>query len=235
MKTFIKIILLISLFVYCVGISAQYKPKKRFTSDIYAGVNLAEMDIGGKGNNTYKQAKVGLHIGFNLNYKILWNLQVQTGFLVTKKGLKRHVNTVTKDESINEKTTYDEWSNTTGNYIQIPLNLGYEVYFTKTFAVNINGGFYAAYGYKGKGTFSSISVREDGYGAPVETIVPEYEYDTYTPDRWRRFDYGLNGSVGLIYDIYTFKINYEYGLYNISHSDPELRNRNFSASVGFRF
>lgn len=233
MKTFIKIILLISLCIYCIGISAQYKPKKRFTSDIYAGMNLAEMDI--KGDNTFKQAKIGLHIGFNLNYKILENMQVQTGFLVTKKGLKRHIHTVTRDESLGEVTTYDEWSNTTGNYIQMPFNLGYEVYFTKFLAFNINGGLYAAYGYKGTGKFSSTSIREDGYGEPVVTSVPEYEYDTYTPERWRRFDYGLNGSIGIIYDIYTFKLNYEYGLCNISYSDPELRNRNFTASVGFRF
>lgn len=45
MKTILKIFLLISLFVCSIGtINAQY-PKKRITSDIHVGLNLAGMDI----------------------------------------------------------------------------------------------------------------------------------------------------------------------------------------------
>lgn len=232
MKTILKIFLLISLFVCSIGtINAQY-PKKRITSDIHVGLNLAGMDI--KNENTYKQAKVGVHIGFNVNYKFWSNVQLQTGLFVTKKGLKRHIHTVEKNGDISV-TTYDGYYNATGNYIQMPFNLGYELYFTKSWAFNINGGLYAAYGYKGTGTTSSVTVISDNIGKPVVTTVPEVEFESFTPDRWRRFDYGLNAKVGLVYDIYTINIGYEYGLYNIAYTGPELKNRNFFVSFGFRF
>ena len=113
MKTILKIFLLISLFVCSIGtINAQY-PKKRITSDIHVGLNLAGMDI--KNENTYKQAKVGVHIGFNVNYKFWSNMQLQTGLFVTKKGLKRHIHTVEKNGDISV-TTYDGYYNATGNY-----------------------------------------------------------------------------------------------------------------------
>jgi hypothetical protein len=203
------------------------------TADIYAGLNLAEMDI--KDANMYKQAKIGMHVGINVNYKIIGNLQIQTGFMISKKGLKQHIYTLDTDNA-GTVTTYDERYDATGNYVQLPLNLGYEVYFSRSWAFNINVGAYAAYGYKGKTLRSSVTTVNDGYSEkPTVTTVPESESDTFTPERWRRFDYGLNGNVGLIYDIYTLRAGYEYGLYNISYEDPELRNRNFYLSFGFRF
>lgn len=232
MKTIIKISILLFLFACCITVNAQ-KPRKRLTADIYAGLNLSEMDI--KDANMYKQAKIGMHIGINMNYKIVGNMQIQTGFMISKKGLKQHIYTQETDNT-GTKTTYDERYNGTGNYVQIPLNLGYELYFNKLWAFNINAGGYLAYGYKGKSTRSSVTTVEDGYSeGPTITTVPEYEYDTFTPERWRRFDYGLNGTIGVIYDIYTLKVGYEYGLCNISYNDPELRNRNFYLSLGFRF
>jgi len=233
MKTIIKISILFFLFACCIAANAQ-KPRKRLTADIYAGLNLAEMDI--KDANMYKQAKIGMHIGINMNYKIVGNMQIQTGFMITKKGLKQHIYTKETD-NVGTVTTYDERYNGTGNYVQVPLNLGYELYFNKLWAFNINAGAYLAYGYKGKSTKSSVTTVDygEGKGDPVITTVPENEYDTFVPDGWRRFDYGLNATAGLIYDIYTLKVGYEYGLKNISYNDPELRNRNFYLSLGFRF
>jgi hypothetical protein len=232
MKTVIKISILFFLFACCVAANAQ-KPLKRLTADIYAGLNLAEMDI--KDANMYKQAKIAMHIGINMNYKIIGNMQIQTGFMISKKGLKQHIYTQNTDNA-GTVTTYDELYNATGNYLQVPLNLGYELYVNKLWGFNLNAGAYVAYGYKGKTTGSSVTIVDDGYSErPAVTTVPEYELDTFAPERWRRLDYGLNGSVGLIYDIYTLKAGYEYGLCNISYEDPELRNRNFYLSLGFRF
>jgi hypothetical protein len=232
MKTIIKISILFFLSACCVTANAQ-NPRKRLTADIYAGLNLAEMDI--KDANMYKQAKIGVHIGINVNYKIIDNIQIQSGFIISKKGLKRHIHTDNTDMA-GTRTVVDERYNATGNYVQVPLNLGYELYFNKLLAFNVNAGIYAAYGYKGVSTGSKVTTINDGYSDnPSVATVPEYEYETFTPDGWSRFDYGLNGAVGLIYDIYTLKVGYEYGLCNISYKSPELRNRNLYLSLGFRF
>lgn len=236
MKIVIKISLLLCLFLCSIiVVNAQYVPKKRLTADIRAGLNISEMDI--KDANKYKQAKIGLNLGVNVNYKIVSNFQFQTGFFVSKKGLKQHIKE--KDVEIDPIVfllSNDERRTTTGNYLQMPFNLGYELYVTKLWAFNINAGAYLAYGYKGQGDFQIKKTTRNGpEGVTPVTEESSGEYDTFTPTMWRRFDYGLNLNVGVIYDIYTFILSYEYGLYNISRNDPELRNRNFSASVGFRF
>jgi hypothetical protein len=236
MNTIIKTSILFFLSVCCITTNAQ-NPRTRLTSDLYAALNLSEMDI--KDANMYKQVKLGMHIGFNVNYKILGNLQIQTGFIVSKKGLKQHIYTNNTDAA-GTNTIYDEHYSATGNYLQVPFNLGYELYFSRLCAFNINAGVYAAYGYKGNSTRSIVTITDDGYSdEPVVSIVlPEYEYSTFITNGsngWRRFDYGLNASVGFICDIYTLKAGYEYGLYNISSTNPELRNRNLYVALGFRF
>ncbi|MDR3059720.1 MAG: PorT family protein [Prevotella sp.] len=245
MKIVIKISLLISFFLCSIAaVNAQYIPKKRLTVDIRAGVNISEMDMWDAvkevGVNKFKQPKIGLNLGINVNYKLIDNFQFQTGFLVTKKGLKQHIKKAPDGFGASDPNiyvlNYSERRTTTGNYLQVPFNLGYELYVTKLWAFNINAGAYLAYGYKGKGDFATeVTYRNGPEGVDPVTDKSDGEYDTFTPDMWKRLDYGLNAHVGVIYDIYTFIISYEYGLYNISRSNPELKNRNFSASIGFRF
>ncbi|MDR0823947.1 MAG: PorT family protein [Prevotella sp.] len=231
MKTITKISLLICFLASGIVVNAQYIPKKRLTSDIRAGINLAEMDI--KGANMYKEVKLGVNLGVNINYKFLGNMQFQTGFLITKKGLKKHINTLDRQPVVTVE--YDEHNNTTGNYIQMPFNLGYELYTSRLFAFNINAGAYIAYGYKGKGTYAIRRTTTNTYEDEPLIERSEGEYESFTPERWKRLDYGLNANIGFVYDIYSFCVSYEYGLYNISRTNPELRNRNMSAAIGFRF
>lgn len=234
MKTVIKILSLFLLFSCFVSESqAQYK-RKKLTSDVHVGLNFSEMDVNG-GQNENNKLKPGAVVGVNVNYKILGNFQLQSGFYVSKKGLKQKV----RDEKMTElKDVYilDTVRTTVGNYLQIPLAIGYEVYLTKHFAFNINVGLYGAYGYKG--TYENkYSQTTKPYGGgiinePLETETGE----TFDLNKWRRWDYGLIGSIGFIYDIYTINLNYEKGLNNVSSSGLEnLKNRNISILLGIRF
>lgn len=239
MKIAIKITLLICILLSgIISVNAQKYPKKRFTADIRMGMNITEMDI--EGANMDKQPKFGMHFGGNFNYKIVGNFQVQTGFYVTKKGLKQH-SKVTSDPSIGGSYTVTEtWYEATGNYIQMPFNVGYELYFTKKMAFNINGGVYVAYGYGNRGKTiyrdQRLSYDKDGQVTGTEYINEPYEVDTFNPQRWKRPDYGLNGSIGFIYDIYTINFNYERGLHNVTNeSNKDLKHRIYSISLGFRF
>jgi len=235
MKIILKILLLSCLLINTTLELEAQTQRKRFTTDFHIGLNFAEMDINGGANDNNKP-KLGMHLGMNFNYKILHNIQIQTGFFVTKKGLKQEIHKREVDPAINDVYVYDTINHTVGNYMQIPLCLGYEVYLSKKFAFNLNAGLYVAYGYKGtyenKQYFKTIS----SGGAPVENPVEIYTGETFDLNKWRRWDYGAIGSVGFIYDIFMLNFNYEHGFYNISSKDEiTLKNRNMSVSLGFRF
>lgn len=236
MKFIIKISLWICslLLINCLPANAQY-PKKRLTADFRMGMNYPQMS----GTPGSEQFKMGLHVGGNVNYKIIGNFQIQTGFYVTKKGYKTYEKKVVVGEN-NVVRTDEGWYEATGNYIQMPFNIGYELYITDMFAFNINAGVYAAYGYgnkgriKYRGLITSVTPNEDEptYAYPKD----EFEDYTYSDTRWKRFDYGLDGSIGFIYDIYTVNFNYEHGLYDVTQqSSKPLKHRVYSISFGFRF
>lgn len=221
------------LLINCLPLNAQH-PKKRMTADFRMGMNYPQMS----GTQGSERFKMGLHIGGNVNYKIIGNFQIQTGFYVTKKGYKTYQKEIHESED-NVVRVDESWHEATGNYIQMPFNIGYELYVSKRVAFNINGGVYAAYGYGNKGRIK--------YNGLITTYKPnedptykhpenEYEEFTFSDTRWKRFDYGLNGSIGFIYDIYTINFNYEHGLYNVTQERLlELKHRVYSVSLGFRF
>lgn len=234
MKTEFKILLLLSLIICFVSETNAQLTRKKFTSDIHVGINLSEMDVNG-GNNDANKLKPGAVIGVNFNYKIWHNIQVQTGFFVSKKGLKQESHNVV-ETGLLDKHILDTINVTVANYIQVPLCLGYEVYLTKNFAVNLNVGVYGAYGFKGNYENKySKSVKDYDGNITIEPLVVE-EGETFDINKYSRWDYGLIGSVGFIYDIFSLNLNYEHGLNNVSAVDwINLKNRNISILLGIRF
>lgn len=235
MKILYRIILTICFFIFMSSSLEAQTQRKRFTSDIHFGLNFAEMDI--EGANMYKQPKLGVSLGANFNYKILHNIQLQTGFYVTKKGLKQHIETDNVDGSNDVGIRYigDTVKNIAASYIQVPLCIGYEVYLTKKFAFNINAGGYLAYGFKGH--YKIEGYAKEMRGDEVTASYPLYyvEGESFALQRFNRFDYGAIASVGFIYDIYTLNFNYEHGLHNVTDDGRVLKNRNISILLGFRF
>ncbi|NDV78800.1 outer membrane beta-barrel protein [Dysgonomonas sp. 511] len=233
MKTLLRILILSGLLLLSInGLYAQ-RVKKKFTTDFHMGLNFAEMDI--QGANKYKEPKLGMFLGANLNFKILGNVQIQTGFWVTKRGLKQHIEEKRVDNGTNTVYMGDTIRETAASYLQVPLCLGYEVFLTKKFAVNFNVGGYLAYGFKGNHHEEGIqTVVQDGVEMPQTLTV--FDRETFGLSYWNRWDYGAIAKVGFVYDIYTVNFSYEHGFYNVS-GDPNqpLKNRNKSVSVGFRF
>lgn len=238
MNTFSKILLLGFILILSsgIGINAQ---RNILTSDFFVGVNFAEMDI--ENANMYKTPKLGMLVGFNLNFKLKHNFQVQTGLYVTKKGLRQHIEQYSTN-ALNTTYIEDTVKHWSANYIQVPLCLGYEYYLTKSFAVNFNVGFYAAYGYKGEYNQEQSRSVIQSDGTTTNGAVEELEErNIYSRNGLKRFDYGAIARVGLIYDIFTINLSYEYGLANMNNRDsgllnnPSLNNRNIALALGFRF
>lgn len=256
MKTLFKLIIFICLFVGVTEASAQTY-RKKYTVDIRFGLNFASMDIP-KSGTEYNDAgrlisdyervpKLGAIIGLYYNYKIISNFQLQTGFFITKKGLK------TNDylDQHNSVTCISEilkiQQNSSATYAQVPFCLGFESYLSKTFAINMHAGVYGAYGIKGshyrKGTSSVYNFTPNPITGEEQVVVEsttqinESRDDMFAYDGWKRFDYGLLGSVGFVYDIYALTVSYEYGLAETlpASSARQMKNRTFTAALGFRF
>ncbi len=232
MNTLLKILISTCILIVISSGAELKAQKRRITSDFLFGFNFAEMDI--KNGNMYKEPKIGFLIGANVNFKLINDFQVQTGFFVTKKGLRQDIETVENDEAAGQRTVYHTMRNTAANYIQVPLGIGYEVYLTRSFALNINAGGYAAYGFKGDHRTEEYTVVWlDNVEYP--SAITETETDTFSKRMWKRFDYGAYARVGAIYDIFTINLTYEYGLYNVSNEGSIMKNRNLAVALGFRF
>ncbi|MFV0417667.1 MAG: porin family protein [Dysgonomonas sp.] len=235
MKTVFKSLILVYLLISTVFQIQAQSDRKRFTSDFHVGLNFANMDISRGGNNDFNEPKLGATLGMNFNYKIFHNIQIQSGFFVTKKGLKQSIHKEVI-EPLNDITVTDTLNHTVANYMQVPLCLGYEVYFTDKFGFNLNAGGYIAYGYKGtyenKYYMETIFADNTVISNPLEIVNGQ----TFDLNKWKRWDYGFIGSVGFIYDIFMLNFNYEHGLHDLSSTNTvSMKNRTLSVSLGFRF
>lgn len=220
-------ILFITFLVSSISISAQ---TRRITGDFFAGGTFSSMDLG-EGMNNFKKAKIGFQLGLNINYKLVSMFEIQSGFYLIKKGSIRHVkysqtNAAGYLEYEDTKTTID------ANYIQVPLNIGLQIPLTQYISVTMHGGFYGAYGFKGKTKYSSVV--SNSIGDLVTQNIPEH--DTFSNEGLKRFDYGLNANIGLVLDIYYIQLQYDLGLANVSAvAGKTMKTRNMALSLGFRF
>lgn len=220
-------ILFITFLVSSISISAQ---TRKLNGEFFAGGTYSTMDLGA-GMNNFKKGKIGFQLGLNVNYKVTSMIQVQSGFYLIKKGSIRHVKINEQHEAgyiqyEDTKTTID------ANYIQVPLNVGVEIPLKRYISLTMHGGFYGAYGFKGKTKYESIL--SNPAGDLVTQNIPEH--DTFSNEGLKRFDYGLNANIGLVLDIYYIQLQYDLGLANVSAVAGKTMNpRNIALSLGFRF
>lgn len=237
----IKLTLLTIFLLLGLSLSAQ---KKSILGDFKIGANFSEMDIAGA--NMYKEPRLGFSFGGNVSFRLFSSVYLQSGFFLTKKGLSQHNTDIEiKDESIGAYIEQDLKQTVDVNYMQVPLSLGLELPLNKSLSINMYGGAYGGYAFRGYVIPYHGTTTYWAAGNKNVTTVSAGEEDIFETRRIKRFDYGAIGSVGLVWDIYTLTFTYEHGLYDIadinaladdgSGTKKELRNRNMSLALGFRF
>ncbi|WP_101689541.1 porin family protein [Dysgonomonas massiliensis] len=233
MKVILKTLLIILCFVCVSDIDAQIGLRRKLFHEFRMGLNSSEMDI--KGANRDKKVKKGFHFGYVGTYKFMEPFQVQTGIFLTKKGMKQSIDRRT-ESAIGTDITYERTRyEIDANYVQIPLMIGWETDYDKEWVFNINAGVYGAWGFKGR-TKKNMRIEEIiGEGYEPAITYENSNIRTFTKSVLKKFDYGVLINAGVIYDVYLLNVSYEYGLYNVSQVDPELRNRNLTLSIGLRF
>lgn len=233
MKVIIKILLVVICVLSFTGLSAQVGLKQKVFHEFRMGGNSSEMYINGA--NYDKKAKIGFHFAYMFSYKFYDPIDIQTGVMLTKKGVKQRINRREEAQIGTEVVVTNTRYEADANYVQVPLMIGWESPYDRLWKFNVHAGGYAAWGFKGKTTYKGRI--EESIGTNNEPVITEVndKWDTFSNKVLKKFDYGLVGSVGFAYDIYLFNVSYEYGLYNVSNTDTEMKNRNLTVAVGLRF
>jgi hypothetical protein len=195
------------------------------------GVNYNDSDD----EKAYKDAlksKLGLTLGLAAEFGFSDALSLQSGLMLANKGYKLEMEE--DGESIKAKTSV--------NYLEIPLNLAYNM-----------GGFQVHAGpYLGFGLFGK-SKTEYNFGGESESdeekfkfknSVKESDFDDLKEDEdfMRRLDYGLNLGVGYRVGPALINATYAWGLANTipkyegeDDDDEKLTNKGVSLGVTFFF
>jgi hypothetical protein len=222
-----KVVILCS-FVFCFFAVSQ-------AQILRGGVNFANISVNDNGGVNDAKMLTSFQVGIIGDFHLVPFLSLQPGILFTGKG--------TKSESGDEGSA--TWYKATTNpyYIEVPVNL---VFKTPTGPVKFfaGAGPYIAIGIAGKnkvrGSFlgSSFSSEESIKWSDDDPTTLDYEEGAGF-GVLKRFDYGLNGTLGIETSSLVLSANYGLGLAKLqsgsgSGDDNNNKHRVLSLTVGFR-
>ncbi len=219
-------------FLMIFSFSAQAQKPAVF---VKAGLNLANISMDKDGDVENSRGIASFHAGLQADLPITKFFALQPGVFFTGKGSKL--------ESGN--TSGNTWfrSSTKPYYIEIPVNA-----VVKLPLGNESSFFFGAGPYLGIGVGGKNKIEGEILGVNFSRTenIKFSDDDPFTEDeegsgygKMRRFDYGLNGTIGLQSRFALFSVNYGLGLAKLqsgtSSSEDELgKHRVLSFTVGIK-
>lgn len=202
---------------------------------VKAGINLANISVDKDGNVDDARGIASFHAGLQADLPITKFFALQPGVFFTGKG--------SKIESGN--TSGDNWirSSTKPYYIEVPVNAVIKLPLGDESSFFFGAGPYLGIGVGGK---NKIEGEILGVDFSRTENIKFSDDDPFTSGEegsgygiMRRFDYGLNGTVGVQSKFALFSVNYGLGLAKLqsgtSSSENELgKHRVLSFTVGFK-
>lgn len=199
------------------------------------GLNLANVTADKDGNIDDAKGIASFHVGVQGDLAISPFFAIQPGVFFTGKGSKVEVG----------NTSGNNWlrSTTRPYYIEVPVNAVVKLPLGEQTSFFVGAGPYAAVGVGGK---NKIEGELLGISGSRTKNIKFSDDDPFTSGEegsgygiMRRFDYGVNATIGVQSKRALFSVNYGLGLAKLqsgtSSSDDELgKHRVLSFSVGFR-
>lgn len=189
---------------------------------VRAGINLANVTTTNDGRISDANMLTSFQIGMLANVHVAPFLSFQPGLLFTGKGSK------TQSGSPSDPTYFKATSNPW--YVEIPANFVFKTPATpvKFFA---GAGLYLAIGFAGKNTSDGKYL---GVAFHNEETIKWSNDDPSTLNYeegsgfgiMKRFDYGLNGLIGVEGKLAIFSVNYGYGLAKLQSGSNSSANNN---------
>lgn len=227
-----KTILVMSSLLLCSVVVVKAQQSSVF---VKGGVNLANVTVDKDGNVDDAKGIASFHVGLQADLPITKFFALQPGVFFTGKG--------TKVESGN--TSGDNWfrSSTRPYYVEVPVNAVFKVPLGDESSFFIGAGPYVGIGVAGK---NKIEGEVLGVNFSRTRNIEFSNDDPFTSGEegdgygiMRRFDYGLNGTVGVQGKRAMLSVNYGLGFAKLQsgsdNSEDQLgKHRVLSLTVGFK-
>ncbi|HLF44796.1 MAG TPA: outer membrane beta-barrel protein [Chitinophagaceae bacterium] len=200
-----------------------------------AGVNLANVSYNANGNVDEANMLLSFQAGIVGNISIAPFLSIQPGLIISGKGSK------TQSGNTNDANYYRATSNPW--YVEIPVNLVLNAAMENNSKFIFGAGPYAAMGIAGK---RKAEGRVFGVAFNREENITFSNDDPTTSGEegagfgiMKRFDYGLNGLVGIEGKKTMLVLNYGWGLAKLQSgtnntADNNNKHRVLSLTLGFK-
>ena len=212
------------------GVHAQ-----KSTAILKGGVNLANVSISDDGGIDDAKMLTSFQVGIIGDLYVAPLLSIQPGIVFTGKG--------TKTQSGNQGDANYYRATTNPYYLEIPLNLMIKTPTgpTKFFA---GAGPYLGIGIAGKnkveGSFLGTGFRSEQKISWSDDDPSTFDYEEGAGfGIMKRFDYGLNGTIGIETSDIVLSANYGYGLAKLqsgsdSGDNDKNKHRVLSFTLGFK-
>lgn len=234
MKQFAKITL-IAIFLF-IGQTAKSQMSERLVLGLKAGVAVSTLS----GYPYENMAKPTFNFGVTMDYKLNESLYITSAVEFVNKGAKFHL--VNEHPEGNRTVTFDK-STVCAMYLQMPLHVGYRFNVSQNTNVVVHAGPYIAYGLSGKVELGDKVILKTSEGTTVvglnDYIVSiggvSREEETFSEEAFKKFDWGLGAGAKLEYNNTNIGVRYDIGLYDLARWDKGVYNKNFYATVGYKF
>ncbi|MDB5205947.1 MAG: PorT family protein [Flavisolibacter sp.] len=226
------------LTISAVLLSASLFSNAQSGAYIKAGVNLANVSINEDGGVNESNQLTSFQVGVIGNFKLGTSLlTLQPGLLYTGKGAK--VQSGTAGQANYFKQTFNP------RYLEVPVNLVAKLPLSKTSGFFIGAGPYLGIGIGGD-VKTEGSVLGQAFNREADIKFSDDDPTTFNQEEGtgfgviRRFDYGLNGTVGVEGKSFVLGVNYGLGLAKLqsgsnSGADNDNKHRVLSFTLGFKF
>lgn len=202
------------------------------TGQIRAGVNLANISVNNDGDVEDANMLTSFQVGVLGDFPLASIVHLQTGLVFTGKGAK--VQRAQPGSAFYYKATTNPY------YIEVPANLLLKLPLGSGSSFNVGAGPYVAVGIAGKQnleTAAFTSERSIRFSNDDPTTFNEEEGTGFGV--LKRFDYGMNGTVGIEGKSIVLSANYGLGLAKLqsgsnSSADNNNKHRVLSFTLGFK-
>jgi hypothetical protein len=220
-------------------LSAGFITNAQSGAYVKGGINLANVSVTDNGRVDEANQITSFQFGVVGNLKLGTSLlSLQPGILYTGKGAK--VQKGTGGQSGYFKQTFNP------RYIEVPVNLVFKAPLGKSAGVFLGAGPYAAVGIGGNVKTEGTNILRQNYNRERDIKFSSDDPTTFNEEEGaglgvvRRFDYGLNGTVGIEGTTYVLGLNYGLGLAKLqsgsnSGADNNNKHRVLSVTLGFKF
>ncbi len=203
---------------------------------VKAGFNMANISVTESGNIDEARMLPSFHAGLQGDIPVIKNvLSIQPGLFFTGKGSKF------QQGSTSDASYYRETTNPM--YLEVPVNVVVKAPVGGDARFFAGAGPYVAMGIAGR---NKVEGKVFGVNfSSNERIDFSNDDPTTSPEEGagygilRRFDYGLNGTIGFEGESAIFSINYGLGLAKVqsgtnNNADDKNKHRVLSFTIGFR-